>query len=586
MEKKEIIDEVLTRRICNGKSFAKMFPKEYGEMRKIEFPKDFKFSQKLYHYLNCDDNLELGLCPECGSRCGYINLKRGYHTYCSSKCATSSNVVQEKMKATCLEKYGAENPTKNNDIRERIKNTNIEKYGVDNPMKSDLVKERVIQNTLEKYGVEHTTQLESVKEKIKQTNLGKYGCECVFGSDVIKDKIKQTNLEKYGSEYIGGSEEIRKKIEEHNFEKYGVKCTLELDCIKEKSKKTNLEKYGVEHPAQSEAIQSKAKRTNNMKYGVDFPLSSKEVREKIRKTTLDRYGVEWACMRTEARNYSNDSKPNRAFAELLSERGVQFDREFPLGKYSYDFRIGDTLVEINPTITHNSFLSVFGDAPKSNDYHCQKSKTASKNGYKCVHIWDWDDVGKVVAMFLEKTTLHARRLNVCVVGTNIADAFFNENHIQGTCRGKSLCVGLYDNGTLVMCMAFGKPRYNRNYEFELLRLCTKQGYAVVGGAERLFKFALDGLECSSVISYCDCSKFSGDVYERLGFKKVRISKPTKHWFRMSDRCHVTDNLLRQRGFDQLFNANYGKGTSNEELMLENGFLPVYDCGQDIWSYER
>ena len=43
--------------------------------------------------------------------------------------------------------------------------------------------------------------------------------------------------------------------------------------------------------------------------------------------------------------------------------------------------------------------------------------------------------------------------------------------------------------------------------------------------------------------------------------------------------HITDNLLRARGFDQLFNTNFGKGTSNDELMLQAGFVTVYDCGQ-------
>ena len=43
--------------------------------------------------------------------------------------------------------------------------------------------------------------------------------------------------------------------------------------------------------------------------------------------------------------------------------------------------------------------------------------------------------------------------------------------------------------------------------------------------------------------------------------------------------HITDNLLRAHGFDQLFNTNFGKGTSNDELMLQAGFVTVYDCGQ-------
>ena len=42
--------------------------------------------------------------------------------------------------------------------------------------------------------------------------------------------------------------------------------------------------------------------------------------------------------------------------------------------------------------------------------------------------------------------------------------------------------------------------------------------------------------------------------------------PSKHWYHLNSKRHITDNLLRQRGYDQLFNTNYGKGTNNEELM--------------------
>lgn len=47
---------------------------------------------------------------------------------------------------------------------------------------------------------------------------------------------------------------------------------------------------------------------------------------------------------------------------------------------------------------------------------------------------------------------------------------------------------------------------------------------------------------------------------------------------------ITNNLLLQRGYDQLFGTDFGKGTSNEQLMIENGWLPVYDCGQVVYQY--
>ena len=107
---------------------------------------------------------------------------------------------------------------------------------------------------------------------------------------------------------------------------------------------------------------------------------------------------------------------------------------------------------------------------------------------------------------------------------------------------------------------------------------------MLAGAEKLFKHFIELVNPQSVISYCDNSKFSGEVYTRLGFTQKGKPSPSLHWSKGSE--HITDNLLRQRGFDQLFNTNYGKGTSNEELMIEHGWLPIYDCGQMTFIWHK
>lgn len=63
----------------------------------------------------------------------------------------------------------------------------------------------------------------------------------------------------------------------------------------------------------------------------------------------------------------------------------------------------------------------------------------------------------------------------------------------------------------------------------------------------------------------------------------RNTAPTKVWSKWDSK--ITDSLLRQRGYDQLFGTDYGKGTSNEALMLEHGWLPVYDCGQAVYEWK-
>ena len=69
----------------------------------------------------------------------------------------------------------------------------------------------------------------------------------------------------------------------------------------------------------------------------------------------------------------------------------------------------------------------------------------------------------------------------------------------------------------------------------------------------------------------------------MGMTHVRDTQPQMIWSKENKK--VTSNLLRARGYDQLFGTNYGKGTSNEVLMIENGWLPVFDCGQRVYEYK-
>ena len=131
-------------------------------------------------------------------------------------------------------------------------------------------------------------------------------------------------------------------------------------------------------------------------------------------------------------------------------------------------------------------------------------------------------------------------------------------------------------------MTFGKSRYNKKYQYELLRYCSSK--SVVGGAKKLFKYFIDNYNPDNIISYCDRAKFNGNVYTTLGFKLLNFGSPSCHWYEPKSQKHFTDNLVRQRGFDQLMNANYGKGTSNEELLIQHGFVPIYDCGQDTYVW--
>lgn len=306
------------------------------------------------------------------------------------------------------------------------------------------------------------------------------------------------------------------------------------------------------------------------------------------KTCQEKYGVDYACLLPQVikSNKLMHSKINKKFGELLSSNNIKFKDDFRIGNYAYDFYLWGTytLVEINPTFTHTTAITgVF--EPRDKNYHLDKTRYAQEHSYRCIHVWQWDDWDKIINLIKPKQRLYARKLQLKEISKQETNKFLDKYHIQNSCYGNSVNLGLYQDEELVQIMTFGKPRYNKNYQWELLRLCTHSDYIVVGGAEKLFKHFVEQCNPESIISYCDMSKFTGDVYERLGFKQMTKPQPREHWSNKNTKEHITAVLLLQKGYDNLFNTNYGKGTDNRKLMLEHNWLPIFDCGQVnyVWT---
>lgn len=462
------------------------------------------------------------------------------------------------------------------------KETLLARYGVDNAAKSREIYEKVKKTNLERYGVEYSAQSDVVREKIKTTNLKKYGVECSFQANDVKDKIKATNLERYGVDNPSKSDIIKTRVVESNRKNLGVDYPMQSKDVMDKSRVTSFEKYGTEYPNQSDIVKQHIKESNLEKYGVERPAQSDEIKRKTIETNRKRYGVDYTCLVFSGKYKGNDSSYNRSFAKLLDDVGIVYEREFLLEKYSYDFKVGNTLIEINPTATHNTHFNPYGKNRIDTNYHRDKSKLASDSGYNVIHVFDWDDKSKVINLLKRRDIVYARNCEVKLVDTLECNQYLMAYHLQGKCNNQTIRLGLYHDNQLVSLMTFGVARYNKKYEYELLRYCASHN--VVGGAEKLFKYFVDNYKPNSIVSYCDTSKFSGKVYDTLGFTLDTINSPSCHWYSVKEDKHITDNLLRSQGYDRLFKESHGKGTSNEELILNRGYLPVYDCGQATYVW--
>lgn len=269
---------------------------------------------------------------------------------------------------------------------------------------------------------------------------------------------------------------------------------------------------------------------------------------------------------------------------LFDENHIEYTENIAYCNIVCDFRVDNTYILIAIASLYNMYFVPLSH-PICRNYFKNLQNEFSNNNTTLIVIWDWDELDKVLHIFTHKKRVRASTCLVKEISVQEAAEFLNNYHFQKSCRGQSVCLGLFNQNVLLQVMTFGKPRYNRNYEYELLRLCTRNDIVVYGGSNKLFQYFCAHYQPGSVISYCDCSKFNGSVYQHLHFVR-RPATPSIHWVRIDPFTHITDNMLRYKGADKLIGTTFGKGTSNVDIMKGAGFLPVPDCGQDTYVYIR
>lgn len=461
--------------------------------------------------------------------------------------------VMGSLKKTNLQRYGVENVFLLSEFQDKAKNTRKNRYGVEYPLQSDISKGKFKETCLERYGVENPLQSDEIQSKVKQTTLEKYGVENVFQSDDIKGKIKETNMNKYGAEWFTQTNEFKDKSSNTKIDRYGTDNTSSLSWVQDKAHKTCMKRYGVPNPLLSEEIKSKVRKTNIERYGVPYPSQNDKVKQKISDTCRKHFGVPWPCMTEQylcSGSNQSHSKPNERFAKLLGMYGVDFSREFPLNTYLYDFKVGDTLVEIDPTVTHNSHTNPYTYFQgKSTHYHYYKSETAKDSGFFCIHIFDWDNVVQIVTQLILSST------------------YSGSGTIQCSCNNGSISLGILDDCSLVGSVSFSLEGKN-TYRVDGSTLGVhKQGF---------FRIIFDKFVClyrpDKILVEVDNSKVGGKYLLDSGFKVVSETGPVCHWYNTSSGEH--------------YNSHTDDVPYDYDTMISNGFLPVYDCGYTTYEWTK
>jgi len=543
----------------------------------------------------------------------YINYTRNGNKDGFYLCKTC------KTKNTNLEKWGVENPSQLEEVKEKRKRTLLENWGVDHPSKSEEIKEKKRTSFQENWGVDHPFQSSEIKQRIKITNLDRLGVVNPSQSEEIKEKKRQTLLENWGVDHPLKSEEVKEKIINNNLRKWKVKYVLQNDLVKEKIKLTNIERLGVDNPMKSETIKENIKKTNLEKWGVEYFYQTSEFKRKSDLKKIDKYGNSSYKRSLEFYKKTiigNDTMFIEYIGDSISKFNCKNGHSFEIKSDNYHSLlalgislcticnpIGDQksikekeLYELIKSIYDGEIIKSYRDGLeidvylpdlklgfefnglyyhsnkfKERNYHLNKTEWFHERGIRIIHIWedDWTNKREIIksqiSNLLLKTKFKIFARECKIIQLSSVSDFLYENHIQGSDYSK-IKLGLFYNGELVSAMTFNKLEGRKcmcDGEWNLSRFCNKRDYSVIGSASKLLNYFIKCNNPKRIISYADRDWSRGDLYNKLGFRLINVSK--------SDYKYLLDGIRVNKS--RFRRSRTGKLESEIDIPI------VWDCGK-------
>jgi hypothetical protein len=489
-----------------------------------------KVSERIYVIYN-----DISTPPkcECGSNRPFLSMSRGYQTFCSSKCSQSSSRVIEKVKSTCLSKYGKTSYLGSEDCKSKSKETMLSKYGVEYSSQRSDWYDKVKSTSIDKFGVEHHSKTKRFKSSRSDENTLAY-------TEKLITHLDNNNLTLDG-EYRGV------KDENDDYIVYQLECDI---CNTTFNRVFGNGRFHV-------------CRTCNPKIKSGAEIEIYEFIRSLYSGTIVR----------------NDRK--------VLDGGKELDILLP------DLNIA---IEYHGLMWHSYGKDNWSRLDNYDTEHLSKQKERMKyeeclaKGITLIQIFEHEWKSKTdICKNILRTKLHtntrigARETSVVSISHQIASDFLNSYHIQGS--GKfSKMLALEHKGEIVSVMTFTKSRYDAKYDWELHRICTKGGITVVGGVSKLLKHFKDQY-CSSghtIISYCDIRYSSGNVYNSIGMQYSHTSAPNYFYFKKNDLTKVYSriNFQKHKLCDKL--DVYDENLTERVNMFNNGYRRIWDSGNLVY----
>lgn len=544
---KEVIEK------ANSKAYGRMILRR-KELHKELLDKTFflnKFSdtnitERLYCYYN---NLsDRPRCPVTSNYLNFLDFTRGYCKHFGRQNIAKNPEIIAKRIATNRERYGGNAPQSSKEIREKTKKTILKKYGVENLSQDTEIKNKKKQTTFKNYGVENPSQSPIIQDKKIQTNLEKYGAEHWMRSDqnlkIFKEQLRiihfnnlQKKLRLYDVQFVGSIDDYQGvQYNNHRPRKYNFLCT-------------NCNNNWVDHVSTNIPI---CRVCNPYDY------------------------------------YRSDGEIELlTFIKTLYDGNVLCNCRTIVQKREIDIYIPDLNLafEFNGVYWHSQLRG------KDKKYHLNKTTSCKEKDIKLIHILDheWYEKQEIVKSRIENllsltnNRIHARKCEINIeTDTKKIKDFLDKNHLQGSGCKSSIHISLTFNNRLVSIMTFGKARFSRKYEYELLRFTNSLGTIVVGGASRLLSYFEKKYNPKSLVSYADRRWSIGNLYNQLGFKFEHYSCPNYKYFHGNKTFKLFPrNKFQKHKLSKLLET-FDSDLTEWENMQANGWNRIWDCGNMVF----
>lgn len=547
---------------------------------------------------------------------GKCNICKKNSTGFMCRICTKSNkdLSQFRKKSICYMKCGYHTISLDPKVKEAKKQTMLSRYGVEYASQSKIAREKLSLASTENHDIRMA--------KAKKTIQERYGVDHYSHTPEYKAKYKKTSQERYGVDHVLQNKDVRNKYQNTMEEKYNVANPSRHPESMNKRNKTNLKKYGNICSAQSNITQQEIKQSNQKLYGVDYYFQRPDVVNDLKEIrAINKYGKPLLDFRDEWRNeyFENGlesalilfphikvktaidnfldpherkcangrSHPEQTIQNFFKQRGIEFEHSvrsivpgnnrLEIDMINYNDKIS---IEFNGYYWHQIVSNRIQD-----DLH--KAEQMRSIGYHHLAIdeTDYQKLDKLYDIISpNKSPIMGRKCNIVPVSTKEERKFLDENHLDGYVSSQH-CWGLVYDDELLQLMSFTHDRFGRNDgRLELLRLCSRRGFAISGGSARLFNYAINNLEFKDIVSYTNNKYFSGAVNESLGFTFETNTEPGYVWIKGNQilKRYATQKHKLKKFLGDMFDPQL---TENEN-MIKNGWTKVYDLGHKRCVFKR